>query len=92
MFNKLGIFGFVLAVFMALIPTVAQAKEYYHNPRHYPQGYYYRGGRWLPYHGHGHPYRGGYYDRFGRWHRYSIVTRFGPQDPTAFGTGALALG
>ena len=68
MFNKLGILGFVLAAWMMLVPSPAQAHVYY--GRHYPQGYYYRGGHWMPYRGYGHPYRGGYYDRWGHWHRY----------------------
>jgi hypothetical protein len=70
MFKKTGILGFVLAAFTMLVPSVAQARVYYHHPRHYPQEYYYRGGYWHPYRGYGHPYRGGYYDRWGHWHRY----------------------
>lgn len=61
MFRKLGILGFVLTIFTMLGPSIAEA---------YPRQYYYRGGRWVVYRGHGHPFRGGYYDRFGRWHRY----------------------
>lgn len=69
MLRKLGILGFVLAVFSMLAPNNAQAYVYYHHPRVYPHGYYYHGGSWVPYRGHGHPYRGGYYDRRGHWHR-----------------------
>lgn len=70
MLKKLGIAGFVLAVFTMLAPSMTQAAIYNAHARYYPQGYYYRGGRWHPYRGYGHPYRGGYYDRWGRWHRY----------------------
>jgi hypothetical protein len=68
MFKKLGILGFVLAVFSMLVPSDAQARVY-HHPGYYPHGYYYRGGVWRPYIGHAYPYRGGYYDRWGHWHR-----------------------
>ena len=47
MFRKLGILGFVLAVFSMLVPSDAQARAYYH-PGYYPYGYYYHGGLWRP--------------------------------------------
>ena len=70
MFRKLGILGFVLAVFSMLAPGIAQARTYYRHAIYYPRGYYFRGGHWRQYRGFGHPYRGGYYDRWGRWHRF----------------------
>ena len=65
MLKKFRILGFALAAFAVLAPGIAQTRVV--RP---PQGYVYRGGRWRPYRGFGHPYRGGYYDRWGRWHRF----------------------
>jgi hypothetical protein len=77
MLRKLGLLGFVLAALTTLLPNTAPAAVYYPHPYYahpahmrYNPGYYYRGGRWVPYRGYGHPYRGGYYDRWGHWHRY----------------------
>jgi hypothetical protein len=70
MFKKSGILGFALAAFSMLAPSMAQGAANYHHPAHYRQGYVYRGGRWVPYRGHGYPFRGGFYDHLGRWHRY----------------------
>lgn len=69
MFKRLGILGFLLAVFSMVAPSFAQPVTTRHAIYH-PKGYYYRGGRWHPYRGLGHPYRGGYYDRWGHWHRF----------------------
>lgn len=77
MFKKLGIAGLTLATLSMLVPSAVQATAHHavhhgpvpiHHPLFYPRGYYFHGGAWIPYRGHGHPFRGGYYDRLGRWH------------------------
>ena len=74
MFRKI-VLGFALAATATLVPSTTAAVYHpnsarLYHPTYYPKGYYYRGGRWLPYRGYGHPYHGGYYDRYGHWHRY----------------------
>ena len=77
MFKRLGFTGLLLTALTTLVPIDAHATAHHavhrgpvsiHHPLYYPRGYYFHGGRWVPYHGPRPPFRGGYYDRWGRWH------------------------